>query len=127
LTVAGQPTFGAGGTAGDAGGGTLGGEGGIGVNGTAGINGSTGAGANGGGGVSGHVLGGGYGYLARPFGLACDNLLSIDLIDPQGNQVTADAQRIRCVLGVPRRRRRQLQRSDRLSATPYGIGKRARL
>lgn len=35
-------------------------------------------------GVSGHSLGGGYGYLARPFGLTCDNLLGIDLIDPQG-------------------------------------------
>jgi FAD/FMN-containing dehydrogenase len=43
-------------------------------------------------GVSGHTLGGGYGYLARPFGLTCDNLLSIDLIDPQGHQVHADAQ-----------------------------------
>jgi FAD/FMN-containing dehydrogenase len=43
-------------------------------------------------GVSGHLLGGGYGYLARPFGLACDNVLSIDLVDPQGNQVHADAQ-----------------------------------
>jgi FAD/FMN-containing dehydrogenase len=43
-------------------------------------------------GVAGHVLGGGYGYLARPFGLACDSLVSIDLIDPQGRQVRADAQ-----------------------------------
>src|SRR5579862_2412268 len=43
-------------------------------------------------GVSGHLLGGGYGYLARPFGLACDSVTSIDLIDPQGRQVHADAQ-----------------------------------
>jgi len=42
-------------------------------------------------GVSGHLLGGGYGYLARPYGLTCDNLLGIDLIDPQGRQVHADA------------------------------------
>jgi hypothetical protein len=44
-------------------------------------------------GVSGHALGGGYGNLARPFGLTCDNLLSVDLVDPQGQQVHADAQR----------------------------------
>jgi FAD/FMN-containing dehydrogenase len=43
-------------------------------------------------GISGHLLGGGYGYLARPFGLACDSVVSIDLIDPQGKQVHADAQ-----------------------------------
>jgi FAD/FMN-containing dehydrogenase len=43
-------------------------------------------------GVCGHVLGGGYGYLARPLGLACDSLLSIDLIDPQGKQIHADSQ-----------------------------------
>jgi FAD/FMN-containing dehydrogenase len=43
-------------------------------------------------GVSGHVLGGGYGHLARPFGLACDSLLSVDLIDAQGKPVHADAQ-----------------------------------
>jgi FAD/FMN-containing dehydrogenase len=43
-------------------------------------------------GVSGHVLGGGYGHLARPFGLACDSLLSVDLIDPQGKPVRADAE-----------------------------------
>ncbi len=43
-------------------------------------------------GVSGHMLGGGYGYLARPFGLACDNVLSVDLVDSHGKQVHADAQ-----------------------------------
>ena len=43
-------------------------------------------------GISGHVLGGGYGHLARPFGLACDSLLAVDLIDPQGKPVHADAQ-----------------------------------
>ena len=43
-------------------------------------------------GVSGHVLGGGYGYLARPYGLACDNVLSIDLVNTQGQQIHADAQ-----------------------------------
>ena len=43
-------------------------------------------------GVSGHLLGGGYGYLARPFGLACDSLVSVDLVDPEGQQVHADAQ-----------------------------------
>jgi FAD/FMN-containing dehydrogenase len=38
------------------------------------------------------VLGGGYGHLARPFGLACDSLLAVDLIDPNGKPVHADAQ-----------------------------------
>jgi FAD/FMN-containing dehydrogenase len=42
-------------------------------------------------GVSGHLLGGGYGYLARPFGLACDSLQSVDLIDADGRQIHADA------------------------------------
>jgi FAD/FMN-containing dehydrogenase len=42
-------------------------------------------------GISGHVLGGGYGYLARPYGLACDSVLAVDLIDPQGRQIHADA------------------------------------
>jgi lipooligosaccharide transport system ATP-binding protein len=28
-------------------------------------------------------LGGGYGLLARPFGLSCDSLLSVELVDPQ--------------------------------------------
>jgi FAD/FMN-containing dehydrogenase len=41
-------------------------------------------------GVAGHALGGGYGFLARPFGLACDNVLSFDLISPQGRTLHAD-------------------------------------
>ncbi|MFZ2069217.1 MAG: FAD-binding oxidoreductase [Xanthobacteraceae bacterium] len=41
-------------------------------------------------GIAGHALGGGYGFLARPFGLACDNVLSVDLIDPQGRVLRAD-------------------------------------
>ena len=41
-------------------------------------------------GVSGHVLGGGYGYLARPLGLACDSLVSADLVDPDGHQIQAN-------------------------------------
>jgi FAD/FMN-containing dehydrogenase len=37
------------------------------------------------------LLGGGYGYLARPYGLACDSLLSAALVNPDGKQVRADA------------------------------------
>jgi FAD/FMN-containing dehydrogenase len=43
-------------------------------------------------GISGHVLGGGYGYLARQFGLACDSLVSLDLISALGREVRADPQ-----------------------------------
>jgi FAD/FMN-containing dehydrogenase len=43
-------------------------------------------------GVSGHVLGGGFGLLGRPFGLACDSLQSIELVGPQGQIVETDAQ-----------------------------------
>jgi FAD/FMN-containing dehydrogenase len=42
-------------------------------------------------GISGHLLGGGYGYLARPYGLACDSLLSVALVNPEGQQMRADA------------------------------------
>lgn len=42
-------------------------------------------------GVSGHVLGGGYGLLGRSFGLACDNLESVELVDSAGSIVTASA------------------------------------
>jgi hypothetical protein len=52
-------------------------------------------------GVSGHLLGGGYGYLARPHGLACDSLLSVDLINPDGPLLNdrprlCDQLRMRC-------------------------------
>ena len=42
-------------------------------------------------GVSGHMLGGGFGFLARPYGLSCDFLRSIQLVDATGTVVTADA------------------------------------
>lgn len=35
-------------------------------------------------GITGHTLGGGYGLLSRPFGLACDNLLSATVVDARG-------------------------------------------
>ena len=43
-------------------------------------------------GVTGHALGGGYGFIARPFGLAGDSLLWAELVDAKGNIVEADAQ-----------------------------------
>jgi FAD/FMN-containing dehydrogenase len=43
-------------------------------------------------GISGHTVGGGFGLLARPFGLACDSLQSVELVDPQGRIVEVDQQ-----------------------------------
>jgi FAD/FMN-containing dehydrogenase len=42
-------------------------------------------------GVAGHAMGGGYGLLSRAYGLACDNLQSIRLVDADGGVVVADA------------------------------------
>jgi FAD/FMN-containing dehydrogenase len=42
-------------------------------------------------GIAGLTLGGGWGYLARTYGLACDNLLSVDVITANGQLLTASA------------------------------------
>ncbi len=40
-------------------------------------------------GVAGLTLGGGSGWIERKFGLACDNLLAVDLITPDGREIIA--------------------------------------
>jgi FAD/FMN-containing dehydrogenase len=42
-------------------------------------------------GVAGHCLGGGYGLLARPMGLACDSLTSVEIVSADGKVLTASA------------------------------------
>ncbi|CAG8550120.1 6162_t:CDS:2 [Acaulospora colombiana] len=42
-------------------------------------------------GMGGHSLGGGYGLYGRKFGLASDNILSIDMVNANGDLITANA------------------------------------
>ncbi len=44
-------------------------------------------------GVAGHSLGGGFGLLGRSFGLACDGVLSMEMVDASGNILTASEQK----------------------------------
>ena len=41
-------------------------------------------------GMAGHVMGGGYGLLSRAYGLVCDNLQSLSLVNANGAVVVAD-------------------------------------
>jgi FAD/FMN-containing dehydrogenase len=43
-------------------------------------------------GVAGHSLGGGFGLLGRPFGLACDSILSMEMVDASGQIRNVSAQ-----------------------------------
>ncbi|CAG8693540.1 5388_t:CDS:2, partial [Funneliformis caledonium] len=36
-------------------------------------------------GIAGHALGGGYGFYGREYGLACDNIISMNMVDAKGN------------------------------------------
>jgi FAD/FMN-containing dehydrogenase len=43
-------------------------------------------------GIAGLTLGGGIGFLSRQYGLTCDNLLAVDLVDADGDPLRASAQ-----------------------------------
>ena len=46
-------------------------------------------------GIAGLTLGGGYGWLNGKYGLACDNVLAVDVVIAEGRRVTASSERKR--------------------------------
>ena len=68
-------------------------------------------------GIAGFTLGGGIGWLMRKYGLACDNLLSVDLVTADGQPSRASATENPDLFWGAARRRRQLRRRDRLRRT----------
>lgn len=42
-------------------------------------------------GITGHTMGGGYGLLARPLGLACDSLLAVEMVNAKGQIIECSA------------------------------------
>ena len=74
-------------------------------------------------GISGHLTGGGHGLLARSHGLTCDTLQQVTVIDSQARTLQASADHgAGFVLGLPRRRWRQLWRRDRVQDRRVSAG-----
>ena len=71
-------------------------------------------------GVGGFTLGGGTGWLDRTFGLACDNLLSVELVTALGEVVVASDTENADLFGAARRGR-QLRRRDRADLPPARV------
>ena len=66
-------------------------------------------------GIAGLTLGGGIGFLSRQYGLTCDNLLAVELVDADGDVLRASEERAsRSLLGAARRWRRELRHRHRL-------------
>ena len=71
-------------------------------------------------GVLGYALGGGLSWMIRTFGLACNSIVSAEVVTADGRLVTGGPRdRARAVLGAPRwRRERRRRHRDRARAVP---------